>query len=172
MESQTQTDLSQTKNFNETGVSKSISSSRPLGINEVWIKLAFWMKITAFLYLAFGVFQVFIGFVQFGFGTVVGIVQIIIFAVLIRLAKQINEMPDRPDDASLLQMNLKLLQYFRMQTLQIAGLFLSVVILVVTVVKFLSNWQWLIELIKWGKKLGGLLYYIEMGIDYIKNWFL
>ncbi|WP_248929577.1 hypothetical protein [Paenibacillus hamazuiensis] len=171
MESQVQTDWSQNKAAAAADHSNGISPNLKTGMQALWVKLAFWMKVTAFLYLGFGVFQVLLGFVQFGFGTVVGVIQIILFVVLIRLTGQVKEMPNRSDENSLFLLNQRLVVYFRMQALQIAGLFLSVVILAVTVIQFLTKWEWLIQLIKWGKKLGGLLKLVETLLVYIKDWF-
>lgn len=140
-------------------------------VNSNWRKLAFWIRTTAVVSLLFGGFQLFVGLINFGWGTFAGMTEIALAVIMFVLAGQAHKMSLQPQDLNELNRFAKqLIVYFRLQSLFIVLFAIAMILLVVTILQFLTDWDWLIHLIKQGKKLDRLIVQAEKWYAILSGW--
>ncbi|TYP69505.1 hypothetical protein [Paenibacillus methanolicus] len=143
----------------------------PTPAKSVWTKLAFWMRLTATFSLAFGLFQLAVGLLNFGLGTIAGIVQIAVSIWLFRMgaqAKRIHRQPGNEREAA--QLMERLVTYFRLQAVFLVAFGFAVVMLVLAVLQFMTDWDWLIRLINHGKQADKLIMKAESWYAIVRDW--
>ncbi|WP_338556140.1 hypothetical protein [Paenibacillus sp. KS-LC4] len=140
-------------------------------LSSTWKKLAFWIKMTAVLTLLFGLFQTFASLLQFGLGTIAGLLEISVAVVLFLLGKQVGRLAGKSDDNAMLKLAQRLLLYFRLQAAFIISFAIVFIIIVVTVIHFLVDWDWAISLMQHGRKANKLLTRLESLYNIVADWF-
>lgn len=120
-------------------------------------KLTFYCKWTAVVAIVFGVVELMIGIAQFGIGIIAGVLLIMTGIYLFRVAEFAKECKFKKDENSFVEMIDYLVRYFRLQLLIVTFVFIVVVFVTIWIIQLLSNWDWLIQLIQYGKKLSFLL---------------
>lgn len=152
-------------------ISPETTNNLPQELQTVWSKLAFWMRATAFFTLLFGLFQTFIGVINFGWGTLAGILELAITVVLLVMASQAKKLQTNPGDKlTAARLAQRLLLYFRLQSAFVIVFSFVTIMLVITILQFVTDWDWLIHLVKEGKKADKLLIKIQSWYETIANW--
>lgn len=140
-------------------------------LSSTWKKLAFWIKMTAVLTMLFGLFQTFASLLQFGLGTIAGLLEISVAVVLFLLGKQVGQLAGQSDENAMLKLAQRLLLYFRLQAAFIITFAIVFIIIVVTVIHFLVDWDWAINLMQHGRKTNKLLTRLESLYNVVVGWF-
>ncbi|ANY69573.1 hypothetical protein BBD42_26095 [Paenibacillus sp. BIHB 4019] len=140
-------------------------------LSGTWKKLAFWIKMTAALTMLFGLFQTIASLLQFGLGTIAGLLEISIAVVLFLLGKQVGKLAGHSDENAMLKLAQRLLLYFRLQAAFIVTFAIVFMIIAVTVIHFLVDWDWAINLMQHGRKMNKLLSRLESLYNIVTGWF-
>jgi hypothetical protein len=140
-------------------------------LQRVWQKLAFWMRMSAVFTLLFGLFQTCIGIINFGWGTVAGLLELVIAVLLIVMASAAKRLQASPGDAqTVTKLARHLTLYFKLQAAFVVVFSFVIIMLVVTILQFLTDWDWLVHLVNEGKKLDKLVIKIQGWYETIANW--
>lgn len=151
--------------------SPEIGEGMQLELQKVWQKLAFWMRITAAFTLCFGLFQTFIGFVNFGWGTIAGFLELVITIVLLVMASAAKKLQANPNDEHAVKLLAKRLTlYFKLQAAFVVIFSFVIIMLVITILQFLTDWDWLLHLVNEGKKLDKLVIKLQQWYETIVSW--
>ncbi|MCM3749488.1 hypothetical protein M3223_19225 [Paenibacillus pasadenensis] len=141
-------------------------------VKSDWRRLAFWMRAAAVATLMFGLFQSVIGLLNFGLGTIAGLLEVTLAVWMLRMSSQalrIEQMAESPDE--LHKLSRQLIIYFRLQLLFTLAFGFVVIMLVLTILQFLTDWDWLIHLVQQGRKFDKLLMKLEKWYGIVYGWF-
>ncbi|WP_138753806.1 hypothetical protein [Paenibacillus sinopodophylli] len=172
MDTPTQTEVSYSLTIKEElFITPETSNELPQELQKVWHKLAFWMRTTAVFTLLFGLFQTFIGIINFGWGTLAGILELVMTIVLLIMASQAKKLQANPrDELTAAKLANRLLLYFRLQSAFVIVFSFVIIMLVITILQFITDWDWLIHLVKEGKKADKLLIKVQGWYETIVVW--
>ncbi|PLT43682.1 hypothetical protein B8V81_2113 [Paenibacillus pasadenensis] len=137
-----------------------------------WRRLAFWMRTAACATLAFGLFQCVVGMMNFGLGTLAGLLEVAAAVWMLRLAAQamrIEQSAESP--AEVRQLSRLLIGYFRLQLLFTVAFGFAVAMLVLTVIQFLTDWDWAIHLVQQGRQADRWIARLERWWHVVAGWF-
>ncbi|QJC50305.1 hypothetical protein HGI30_00925 [Paenibacillus albicereus] len=148
------------------------SAPAPSPAKSDWRRLAFWMRSAAIATLFFGLFQCVVGMMNFGLGTLAGLLEVVAAVWMLRLASQalrIEQSAESPDEVR--KLSRLLIGYFRLQLLFTLTFGFVVAMLVLTVIQFLSDWDWIIHLVQQGRQADRWIARLERWWSVVAGWF-
>ncbi|WP_053373699.1 DUF5362 family protein [Paenibacillus sp. FJAT-27812] len=140
-------------------------------LQRVWQKLAFWMRVSAVFTLLFGLFQTCIGIINFGWGTIAGLLELVIAVLLLIMASAAKRLQANPgEEQTITKLARHLTLYFKLQAAFVFVFSFVIIMLVVTILQFLTDWDWLVHLVNEGKKLDKLVIKLQGWYETIADW--
>jgi hypothetical protein len=130
-------------------------------------KLIFWSKCTSYVTMIFGVIAILFGFVQFGFGTILGILLVSTSIAIFKFTMRMKIVLLEQNEENLIEMMRYLLYFFRLHLLSLLVVIILSIMSSIWLIHFLMNWDWIITLIHYGKQLSFILDWFEK----IMHWF-
>lgn len=130
---------------------------------ELLLKLSFYAKWTGIVTLIFGIAQTIIGLIQFGVGTIVGVFLLLAGVSIMKVAHHAKKLTSEKRDDDMIELVQHLVRYLRFQLIVIIFAFITTVVVAITVIHFLSNWEWAIHFIEYAKK-------VDWGIEVSKRF--
>lgn len=131
--------------------------------HKLLLKLSLYSKWTGIVTLVFGIAQTIFGLIQFGVGTIVGIFLILAGVSVMKVAHYAKKLTSEKREEDMIELVQHLVRYFRFQLIVVSSAFVVTVIVAITVIHFLSNWEWAIHFIEYAKK-------IDWGIEMMKRF--
>lgn len=138
-------------------LSKIRKETRERDVNHLLSKLSFYSKGTGVVMVLFGIFQTTVGLMEFGIGSIIGILLLLAGISIFRVGKDAKQFRMEREEDNLIEIFRHLVRYLRYQCLLVLSAFILAVIAIVWIVHFLSDWEWAIRLVEYGKNVDAII---------------